>query len=86
MAFSTRLIVSGAVAGVALSYYVRSRRARTGESYLDIVRRLPGDALRWVDDTKARATRALEEGKTVARERDEELTRQLAAAGAPPGA
>ena len=43
-------------------------------------------ALRWVDDTRGRATRALEEGKAVARERDEEFTRQLLAAGAPPGA
>ena len=52
MGLSTKLIVSGAVAGVALAYYVRSRRARTGEGYLHIVRQLPGDALRWVDDTK----------------------------------
>ena len=64
MGLSTKLIVSGAVAGAALTYYVRSRRARTGEGYLQIVRRLPGDALRWLDDTKAHAAKALEEGKT----------------------
>jgi hypothetical protein len=86
MGLSTRLIVSGAVAGAALAYYVRSRHARTGEGYLDIVRRLPGDALRWVDDTKASATRALEDGKAAARDRDEEFSRQLLVAGAPPGA
>jgi hypothetical protein len=86
MGLSTKLIVSGAVAGAALTYYVRSRHQRTGESYVSIVRQLPGHALRWVDDTKARATRALEEGKVAARERDEEFTRQLTAAGAPPGA
>jgi hypothetical protein len=86
MGLSTRLIVSGAVAGAALTYYVRSRRERTGEGYFDIVRRLPGDALRWVDDTKARATKALGEGKSAARDRDEEFSRQLLAAGAPPGA
>jgi hypothetical protein len=86
MGLSTRLIVSGAVAGAALAYYVRSRRASTGEGYLQIVRRLPGDALRWVDDTKERAAKALEEGKAVARARDEEYSRQVRAAGAPPGA
>ena len=85
MGLSTRLIVSGAVAGTALTYYLRSRHARTGESYLDIVRRLPGDALRWVDDTRERATMALEEGKTAARRRGEEFSRQLLEAGAQSG-
>lgn len=85
MGLSTRLFVSGAVAGVAFSYYVRSRHVRTGESYLDIVRRLPGDALQWADDTRERAVKALEEGKTAARRRDEEFSRQLLAAGSPPG-
>ncbi len=85
MGLSTRLIVSGAVAGVAFTYYVRARHARTGQGYLHIVRQLPGDALRWVDDTRSRATKALEEGKSAARERDEEFARQLLAAGAPPG-
>ena len=85
MGLSTKLVVSGAVAGVALTYYARSRHARTGEGYLRIVRQLPGDVLRWVDDTKSRATKALEAGKSVARERDEEFGRRLLAAGAPPG-
>lgn len=86
MGLSSRLIVSGAVAGVALSYYVRTRRQRTGEGYLSIIRQLPGDALRWIDDTRDRAVKALDEGKHAARQRDEEFTRQLTAAGAPPGA
>lgn len=86
MGFSTRLVVTGAVAGAAVAYYVRSRHARTGESYLAIVRQLPSHAFRWIDDTKTRATKALEEGKAAARARDEEFTRQLEAAGAPPGA
>jgi hypothetical protein len=84
MGLSTRRIVGGAVAGAALTYYLRSRHARTGESYLGIVRRLPGDALHWVDDTRERAAKALEEGKTAARGRDEEFSRQLLQAGAQP--
>ena len=86
MGLSTKLVVSGAVAGAALAYYVRSQRARTGESYFHIVRSLPGDVLRWAGDTKTRATKALEEGKGAARDRDEEFSRQLLSAGAPPGA
>jgi hypothetical protein len=86
MGLSTKLIVGVAVAGTALTYYVRSRHQRTGEGYLSIVKQLPGDALRWVDDTKARTVKALEEGRGAARDRDEEFTRQLTAAGAPPGA
>lgn len=86
MGLPTRLVVSGAVAGAALTYYVRSRHQRTGEGYLSIVRQLPGDALRWAGDTRTRAVKALEEGKTAARDREEEFTRQLTAAGAPPGA
>jgi hypothetical protein len=86
MGLSTKLIVSGAVAGAALGYFVRSRHQRTGESYLTIIRQLPGHAMSWVDDTRSRATRALEAGKVAARDREEEFTRQLNAAGAPPGA
>ncbi len=86
MGLSTRLIVGGAVAGVALTYYVRSRRARTGEGYLDIVRSLPGDVMRWADETRDRAVKAIEDGKTAARRRDEEFARQLLAAGSPPEA
>ena len=86
MGLATKLIVGGAVAGAALTFYVRSRHAETGDGYLQIVRRLPGDALRWIEDTKARATKALEEGKSAARDRDDEFARQLLAAGAPPGA
>jgi hypothetical protein len=85
MGLSTKLVVGGAVAGTALAYYLRTRRARTGEGYFDIVRRLPGDALRWVDDTRARATLALEDGQSAARDREAEFTQQLLAAGAPPG-
>ncbi len=86
MGLSTKLVVSGAVAGTALAYYVRTRRARTGEGYLDIMRSLPGDVRRWADETKSRAALALEEGKAAARDRDAEFAQQMLAAGAPPGA
>lgn len=84
MGFPTRLIVGGAVAGLALTYYVRSRRARTGDGYLQIIRQLPGDAARLIDETRERATSAFDVGATAAREREAEFSRQLQAAGAQP--
>ncbi len=86
MGLPSRLVVGGIVAGAALAYYVQRRRARTGESYVQILLQLPSDAQRWVQDAQRRATHALEEGKTAARERDAELTRQLEAAGTPAAA
>jgi hypothetical protein len=86
MGLSTKLVVGGAVAGTALAYYVRNRRARTGDGYLDIVRSLPGDVVRWVHETRSRAGLALTDGKAAARERDAEFAQRLLDAGAPPGA
>jgi hypothetical protein len=77
MGLSGKLIVGSIAAGAALAYYVQRRRTRTGESYLDIIRQLPGDAQRWATDARQRATLALEDGKTAARERDAALTQQL---------
>jgi hypothetical protein len=84
MGFSGKLIFGSIAAGAALAYYVQRRKARTGEGYVQIVMQLPGDAQRWVVDARHRATQALEEGKTAARDRDAELTRQLEAAGTEP--
>jgi len=86
MGLSSRLVVGGIVAGAALAYYVQRRRSRTGESYVQILMRLPADAQRWVTDAQRRAALALDDGRSAARERDAELTRQLAAAGSPPAA
>ena len=86
MGLSTRLVVGGAVAGTALAYYVRRRRACTGDGYLRIVRGIPGDVLRWADRTKSHAALALSDGKTAAREREAKFTQRLLASGAPPGA
>ncbi len=86
MGFSTRLIAGGAVAGLALTYYLRDRRACTGDGYLQIMRRLPGDAARLIDETRERAARAFAEGASAARDREAEFSRQLQSAGAPPDA
>jgi hypothetical protein len=84
MAFASKLVVGGIAAGAALAYYVQKRRVRTGEGYLDILRQLPSAAQDWAVDARRRAALALEEGKTAARERDADFTKQLTAASAPP--
>ena len=88
MSLQSRLIVGGIAAGAALAYYVHRRRARTGEGYIDILKQLPSDAQRWAGDARLRATRALEEGRTAAREHEAAIAGQLEAAGeaATPGA
>lgn len=84
MSFTRTLGAGAAVAGFALVYYVRRRHDRTGEGYVSIVRGLPSDARRWAADVQRRGTQALEDGRQAAREREQELLRQLEAA-APPG-
>ena len=86
MGLSSKLIVGGFAAGAALAYYVRTRHARTGEGYLDIVKQLPADAQRWAGEARRRAVLAIEEGKVAAREREADMVRRLEAAGAPSAA
>ena len=86
MGLTSKLVVGGVAAGAALAYYVQKRRARTGEGYLEILRQLPADAQSWVVDARRRATVALEDGKSAAREREADFAKQLTAASAPPAA
>jgi hypothetical protein len=84
MGFASKLVVGGIAAGAALAYYVQRQRARTGEGYFGILRQLPSDAQQWAVEAKHRAARALEEGRSAARERDSAFQKQLTAASAPP--
>jgi hypothetical protein len=81
---SSKLVAGGIVAGAAVAYYLQRRKARTGESYVRILLALPGDVQRWATDAQQRATLALEEGKSAARQRDAELSEQLATAETAP--
>jgi len=81
--FASKFILGGVAAGAALAYYVHQRHGRTGESYVDIARLLPGQAQRWAAGARRRATLALEDGKSAARERETEITGQLAAGDGP---
>ena len=74
------------MAGAGLAYYVYQRKVRSGASYLDVIKQLPGDVQRVSADARRRAGEAVEQGKAAARRRDEELTLQLKAAGSRPAA
>jgi hypothetical protein len=82
-----RSFAAGAVvAGAALAMYVRRRHQRTGQGYVQIIKQLPSDAQRWATQTRERAVKALDEGKTAARRREDELTKQLEGVKATSGA
>jgi hypothetical protein len=86
MSFTSRLVIGGVVAGAALTYYIRRRHARTGESYIEILAQLPTLARDSAEDIRRRALAALEDGRAAARAREEEFTRQLEAPTAPSSA
>jgi hypothetical protein len=85
MGAARSLVAGAAVAGAALALYVRRRHRFTGQGYADIIKQLPSDARRWATQTRERAAKALEEGRTAARLREDELTMQLEAAKSPSG-
>ena len=58
---------------------MRRRHQRNGEGYLHIIEQLPADAQAWATQTRQRTTQAIEDGRTAARRRDDELTQQLEA-------
>ncbi len=76
-----RSLTAGAVmAGAALALYVHRRHQATGEGYLQVLKQLPSDAQRWATTTRERAVKAIEDGRAAARDREDQLTRQLEAA------
>lgn len=80
MKFFGTLLSAAVVTGAGVAYYAYRRHCDTGQSYLDIVKQLPGEVQR-------RASDAVAEGRAAAKRRDEELRRQLTAGpGTPPPA
>ena len=69
------------LAGAGLAYYVHERSRATGQGYLEILRQLPSDTRRTYDDVRRRAVLALEDGVQAARRREDQVERELVAAG-----
>jgi len=78
------LVSAAVVTGAGLAYYVYRQKTRTGASYLDVIKQLPGEVQRASVDARQRAAEAVEKGLTAARRRDAELGLQLQAAGPSP--
>lgn len=82
MRFLGSVVFGTVLAGAGLAYYVHDRSARTGQSYLEVLRLLPGDARHAYDDVRRRATLAVDEGLKAAQLREREVDRELTTAGA----
>ncbi len=78
MAIANKMMVGGLVVAAAVTCYARRRHARTGEGYVAIIGSLPSDARVWWGKVRQHAALALEDGRAAAREREAELSRQLA--------
>ena len=70
MKFLSSLLGAAVVTGAGVAYYAYRKHCDTGQSYLDIVKQLPGEVQR-------RAGEAVSEGRAAARRRDQEMARQL---------
>ena len=80
MRFWGTVIFGSALLGAGVAYYVRDRSRSTGQSYLEVLRLLPGDARRVYDQARHRAQLALNEGLRAAGEREQQVQRDLTAA------
>ena len=79
MRFFGTLVFGTVLAGAGLVYYVHERSAGTGESYLEVLKQLPSEVGRSVDEARRRAVLALEDGFAAARRRADEVERELLA-------
>ena len=80
MRFWGTVIFGSALVGVGVAYYVRERSQTTGQSYLEVLRLLPGEARRTYNEARSRAQLALNEGLRAAGERERQVHRDLTAA------
>jgi hypothetical protein len=75
------LVFGTALAGAGLAYFVHERSRATGESYLEVVRQLPGEARKAYGEARRRTVLAVEDGLRAARHREDLVERELVAAG-----
>jgi hypothetical protein len=73
------LVFGTALASAGLAYYVRDRRLATGQSYVDVLRQLPSEALRGYGEARRRAQLAIDDGLRAARLRENQVDHALVA-------
>ena len=69
-----------ALAGAGLAYYVRDRKQATGQSYVEVLRQLPSEALRGYGEARRRARLAIDDGLRAARLHEGKVDQALGAA------
>ena len=74
------LVFGTALAGAGLVQYVRDRSQVTGQSYVEVLRPLPREALLGYGEARRRAGLALEDGLRAARSREHQVERALVVA------
>ena len=74
------LVFGTALAGAGLAYSVRDRRLATGQSYVDVLRQLPSEAMRGYGEARRRAQLAIDDGLRAARLRENQVDHALVAA------
>jgi len=80
MRFWGTLVFGTALAGAGLAAYVRDRSRTTGQSYVEVLRQLPGEARRGYGEVRRRAQLALDDGVRAARSREHRVEHALEAA------
>ncbi len=80
MRFWGTLVFGTALGGVSDAYYVHERRRATGQSYVEVLRQLPGEARRGYDEARRRAQLAIDDGLRAARVRERQVDHALRAA------
>ncbi|MGO8685481.1 MAG: hypothetical protein ACLQUT_13040 [Thermoleophilia bacterium] len=81
MGLMRSLGVSALLGGAALVYHVYGRVQREQIGYVEALRQLPAEARSLWAETRVRAAEAIEDGRQAAREREQQVTHALAAAG-----
>lgn len=74
------LVFGSALAGAGLAYYVRERKQATGQSYAEVLRQLPSEAMRGYGEARRRAQLAIDDGLCAARKREGQVDNALQAA------
>ncbi len=74
------VVFGSALLGIGVAYYVHDRSQTTGQSYVEVLRQLPGQARRTYAEARVRAQLALSDGLRAAQVREIQVDHDLTAA------
>lgn len=79
MRFWGTLVFGTALAGAGVAHYVRERSRASGQSYVEVLRQLPGEVRRGYGEARQRAQLAVGDGLRAARAREHQVEHGLLA-------